>query len=260
MRFSGRLPILLTFTATIRGLTLPQRLISIAESSTALAKRQADESSANEQLSQRGASIGGDSDNASEYASTIPTPHSATPLPLNTNGPAASIEGKPLEFPDGSTFYYGGAKQPYKAGAVSPSGILPLQLVVDGPKLYPGSWPDGAWWYEFPRPYSYHNATSGRNETKPADCICAENRRCGCELVAGNETYYNTYVANEGRMSKVVVKVEGIETLVLNGTLPNGTTASKAPSLKRGGAGRIGWSVAVAGIVYTIWLFEERES
>lgn len=61
-------------------------------------------------------------------------------------------------------------------------------------------------------------------------------------------------MANNNSVARVA-QVDGQQRLVLNGTLPNGTTAaSAAPALRQGMAGLAGWSVVVAGVFYTMYL------
>ena len=83
------------------------------------------------------------------------------------------------------------------------------------------------------------------------NCYCGRFSECGCE--ANNETDYVTSIANNNSISRVA-NLNGKSTLLVNGTLPNGTTAaSAAPSFRQGLAGLSGWSVVVAGVVYTMW-------
>ena len=67
-------------------------------------------------------------------------------------------------------------------------------------------------------------------------------------------TDYVTDVANNNSVARVA-QVDGQQKLVVNGSLPNGTTAaSAAAGLRNSLAGLSGWSVVVAGVVYTMYL------
>lgn len=62
-----------------------------------------------------------------------------------------------------------------------------------------------------------------------------------------------TSVANNNSIARVA-QVDGQQKLVLNGTLPNGTTAaSAAPAFRQSLAGFGGWAVVGFGVVYTMW-------
>ncbi|KAI1378632.1 hypothetical protein F4677DRAFT_373554 [Hypoxylon crocopeplum] len=135
----------------------------------------------------------------------------------------------------GGTYYSGGAKQPYKSGSPSPSGIAPF--VVGGAALgalgfVGASWAYGAYLYPYSHHYWYHNTTNNRNETKPVTCLCDYYEVCGCDD-NGNQTYFNSVIGNgsyEG-LDKTIVTVADNDTthestIYLMGTLPNGTTAS----------------------------------
>lgn len=83
------------------------------------------------------------------------------------------------------------------------------------------------------------------------NCYCSRFSECSCE--ANNETDYMTSIANNNSISHVGT-VDGKSTLLVNGTLPNGTTAaSAAPSFRQGFAEMSGWWIVVVGVVYTMW-------
>lgn len=84
--------------------------------------------------------------------------------------------------------------------------------------------------YPYAAPWTYRNATTNQNETKPVKCGCDEDQECGCD--ENNSTdYVNSVIGNGSynQLNKSLVTVEavnGTDTILLNGSLPNGTTAS----------------------------------
>ena len=112
----------------------------------------------------------------------------------------------------------------------------------------PGFWLYSAYPYHYNNPYRFHNQsavnntdndndrrwlwarqTQGRNETLPVVCLCQEYSVCGCDE-NDDQQYLDDLVGNGSyaALNKTLVTVSdvnGTKTLVLNGTLPNGTTA-----------------------------------
>ncbi|KAL2063326.1 hypothetical protein VTL71DRAFT_5131, partial [Oculimacula yallundae] len=160
------------------------------------------------------------------------------------SGPAPRFGGK----------YGGGATQPYKAGSSSPRGLAPVFLGVGLLSIYPGLWLYGAYGYGYHNPYNFRNRTARRNatnttntptrdyveliirqddagvnESKPVTCLCAEYAVCGCDD-NGDYTFLDQIIG-DGDYFKLnqslvtVADVNGTSTILLNGTLPNGTTA-----------------------------------
>jgi len=157
-------------------------------------------------------------------------------------------------------YYGGGAKAPYKSGGKSPAGIAPVFLGAAALGVFPGLWLYGAYSYPYYHPYSYHNRTArrnntqtnntntrrdhiyselvhlitrqddGANETKPVNCLCAEFAECGCD--DNDDTTFLDSLIGDGSYDALnktlinVVDVNGTSTIVLNGTLENGTTAA----------------------------------
>lgn len=155
--------------------------------------------------------------------------------------------------------YSGGATSPYSSGLRSPLGIAPVFLGVAALSVFPGIWLYGAYSYPYTHPYTFRNHsatnsstsnstakrdsldmlvaelmarqdTTGVNQTKPVDCLCAAYAECGCDdngsttlldQLIGDGTYANL---NQSLVN--VVDVNGTSTIVLNGTLENGTTVS----------------------------------
>ena len=143
----------------------------------------------------------------------------------------------------GGKYYGGGATSPYRAGGRSPgAGIVPFALVggIAGAALiFPGVWAYGAYNYPYSHPYSYHNRTNtsepaNQNETLPVTCLCQMYSACGCDDNA-NSTYLDGLVGDgspgaENSSLVHVGPVNGTKTVVLNGTLPNGTDTDAAPA------------------------------
>ncbi len=145
----------------------------------------------------------------------------------NTGGISHKGNGpQPQSYPDGNAFYYGGAKVPYTAGADSPSGIKATLLPAADLDFHPGFgyWPYGVYIYHLADAYTYQNSSSKQKETKPVDCLCAAYQECGCDQVPANETAYINGAVNDRETH--FTNVNGIETLILNGSLPNGTTVA----------------------------------
>lgn len=127
----------------------------------------------------------------------------------------------------------------------------PLLLGVGVLAIMPGLWLYSVYPYHFSNPYRFYNQSdvnqtnpSGTNTTLPVTCLCQEYSPCGCDENE-DQKYLNDLVGNGSypALNKSLVTVSdvnGTRTLVLNGTLPNGTTApggtddSAALNLKAG--------------------------
>lgn len=163
----------------------------------------------------------------------------------------------------GGRYYGGGATTPYRAGGTSPSGIVPIALLGGAAALavWPGIWLYGAWMYPYHQPYHFHNESSGRNETRDVLCGCGTYDVCSCDD-NNNTAYYDSLIGNGsyGALNKSVVNVadvNGTTTLLINGSLPNGTTAdgpdSSATGL-RNAAEMFGFWPVVAAVLVTVFL------
>ncbi|PHH63055.1 hypothetical protein CDD81_6300 [Ophiocordyceps australis] len=132
----------------------------------------------------------------------------------------------------GGQFYGGGATRPYRSGGISPLGIAPFALAGAALAFWPGLWLFGAHMYPYNYVHHYRNDSSNRNETANVLCGCAQFAECGCDE-NNNTAYYNDLIGNGSydALNKSVVNVgefRGNKTLLINGTLPNGTTADGA--------------------------------
>ncbi|KAF2707221.1 hypothetical protein K504DRAFT_447240 [Pleomassaria siparia CBS 279.74] len=145
----------------------------------------------------------------------------------------------------GGGYYGGGAAVPYSAGSRTKSGLLPGALLVGGAGLliFPGLWLHSVYPYYYSNPYHFYNASArnttnqrkrqetGQNQTLPVVCLCQEYSVCGCDENP-DTSYLNDLIGNGSyaALNKTLVTVSEVNStktlsLVINGTLPNGTTA-----------------------------------
>lgn len=182
---------------------------------------------------------GGRSSNSGSRTSSSSTAGGAT---RSGSGPARSFGG--------GRYYGGGAAVPYTAGARSPRGLVagavlaPLVVL----SIMPGLWLYNCYPYYYNNPYRFYNQsaindndndrralwsrqtqTTGRNESLPVLCLCQDNSVCGCD--ENDDPQYLADLVGNGSYAALnktlvtVADVNGTTTLVLNGTLPHGTTA-----------------------------------
>jgi hypothetical protein len=203
--------------------------------------------------------------------------HRPNARPGSTAGGSSRAGSGPQPAYGGGRFYGGGASSPYRAGGTSRGGIAPYAL-LGGAALafWPGLWLSSAYLYSYPHAYRYHNDTTDEDEEKEVLCGCAEDAVCSCdennstlrELV-GDGTY-------EG-LNKSVINVateNGTEYLLINGSLPTGTTVKNesaeeqsddegddddndsddAAGSLRGLLEALGFWPAAAAVLCTVWL------
>ena len=122
----------------------------------------------------------------------------------------------------------GGGASPYRAGSRTPiAGIGALFLVGAALAFWPGMWLYGAHSYHFNDDYRFHNETTDNDENLPVICACDPYNPCGCE--ENNETEYVRDLVGTGAYDQLnhsqvtVAEGNGTKTLLINGTLPNGT-------------------------------------
>jgi hypothetical protein len=149
-------------------------------------------------------------------------------------------------------FFGGGAALPYVAGGRSARGLTPYALVpVPGLNFYPGVWLRPAYVYRYSQPYTFYNATAGANETEQVLCLCEQWCECGCDDNA-DPAYMNSLIGtgdpatwNATLVTESVVN--GTESIVVNGTLPNGTyTSANGTTVTAGASGLRSRSYTVA--------------
>jgi hypothetical protein len=168
----------------------------------------------------------------------------------NAGGSTSAGSGRPRSY-GGGRYYGGGAVTPYSAGSRTPRGLVPGALILPATMLLimPGLWLYSTYPYYYNNPYRFYNQsatnndndndndrralwtrqTQGANETLPVMCVCQEFSVCGCDE-NDDQQYINDLVGNGSyaALDKTLVTVSdvnGTKTLVLNGTLENGTTA-----------------------------------
>jgi hypothetical protein len=139
-------------------------------------------------------------------------------------------------------------------------GIAPFFLPIAALAFFPGLWLYGAHVYPYDHHYHYINDTSNRNESLPVICLCGEYAECGCDD-NNNSTYYESLFNGTQPKNGSIVRVtdvNGTQTIVINGTLPNGTTVDDAAVDSAAAVSIIQasgyWAMTaiVAGAVYTL--------
>jgi len=132
----------------------------------------------------------------------------------------------------GGTYYGGGATTPYRSGGRSPGGIVPFLIAGSAFGFLGGAYLAGAYNYPYTHPYTYHNATTNQNETKPVDCVCAQDQDCGCEDNA-DDSWFQSIIGDGSYqgLNKSLVNVannatDNVSTIYILGTLPDGTAAA----------------------------------
>ncbi|KAL1612629.1 hypothetical protein SLS60_000858 [Paraconiothyrium brasiliense] len=183
----------------------------------------------------------------------------------NVGGSTRAGSGPSRSF-GGGGFYGGGAATPYKSGSKTPKGLVAGALIAPvlliG--LLPGLWLYSVYPYYFHNPYRFvnesaHNSTNpnGTNTSLPVTCLCEEFSACGCDE-NDNQQYLKDLVGNGSydSLNKSIINVadvNGTTTLVLNGTLPNGTTApggTDDAGIALGVGKYAGWYVMGLTIIY----------
>jgi hypothetical protein len=124
--------------------------------------------------------------------------------------------------------------------------------------FFPGIWLYGIYAYPYRDPYRFVNQTTNQNETIPVVCLCQEYSVCGCDKNHHSGYFkdlFNGPVPHD--TDKVqVADVNGTRKVVINGTLPNGTTrsdpdASGSPATI---AQASGYWVMAAVVMGAVWL------
>jgi hypothetical protein len=136
----------------------------------------------------------------------------------------------------GGHYYGGGASTAYSSGSRSPSGISPIYY----PRYpyFPTPWLFPVYCYPYTHPYSFYNESSDKNETKPLTCLCQEYAECGCDE-NNDSTFMHDLIGNGSYTALdqtlvTVANVNGTDTILTNGTLPNGTEAADSSNSASG--------------------------
>jgi hypothetical protein len=136
---------------------------------------------------------------------------------------------------------------------------VPVFFLAGALAFWPGVWLYGAHLYNYNHPYSFYNQSANRNETKPVTCACDPYLECGCDENGDNQ-HLNDLVGNGtyADLNKTVINVadvNGTSTILLNGTLPNGTTVADAGDGMRSLLQHVGWWPVVttlAALVFAV--------
>lgn len=145
---------------------------------------------------------------------------SGSSSPPKAGQPGFKGAGAPRSFASGK--YYGaGSATPYAAGRRSPGGILPVLLVGGAIAFWPGVWLHGAYMYNYPNSYRFRNETTDDEEDLPVICGCDPNNPCGCD--ENDDEEYLEDLADADQSLVTVGDVNGTKTLLINGTLAEGT-------------------------------------
>lgn len=183
---------------------------------------------------------------------------------FNTGGSTRLGSGPPRAY--GGKFYGGGASTPYKAGGKTPKGLIAGALIAPALLfgLLPGLWLYSVYPYHFNQPYRFHNESAqnatnpnGTNSSLPVTCLCEENSVCGCDE-NDDQQYLKDLIGNGSydALNKSVINVadvNGTTTLILNGSLPDGTTApggQDAAGIAIGVGRYAGWYAIAMGVTY----------
>jgi len=183
--------------------------------------------------------------------------------PNSNTGGSTRLGSGPTRAYGGGRYYGGGAATPYKPGTSSPrAGLLAVPLVGAALIAYPGLYLYGAYAYPYHNPYSYRNRSGRRNQTittssavptatnlprliselverqtsdgveemKPVTCVCDASLSCGCDEPEDINAYLSSLIGdgNYATMNHSLINIadiNGTSTIVISGTLPNGTTA-----------------------------------
>lgn len=192
----------------------------------------------------------------------------ATSSKSNSNAGGKTVSGSGVRPAYGGGRYYGGgATVPYTAGQRSPLGLAPLLILpIAALAIFPGLWLYGVYQYPYTHSYTFVNETitnttfpNGINQTLLVDCLCQQYSVCGCDDNS-DSTYLHDLIGNGSyaALNKTLVTistVNGTRTIAINGTLPNGTTASGGTDSlapKQHALEFAGWWVMSAVVVYSI--------
>jgi len=151
----------------------------------------------------------------------------------------------------GGRYYGGGAAVPYTAGSRSPKGLPAAAFIgVGALAFFPGLWLYGAYIYPYSHSYNFYNASARANQTRPVKCLCQQYSVCGCDD-NDDPAYLDGLVGNgtQAALNQTLVRVanvNGTDTIFVNGSLPNGTTAS--------GGSEDPNSAGIKGVETTGWL------
>lgn len=164
----------------------------------------------------------------------------------------------------GGSYYAGGARVPYLSGGLSPGGISPYLLPATAGGFFGGLWAHSLYdhsMYAYPYSESYHYVDHIHHQEKsvPVVCVCQEYSECSCDSNNNSAYYDSLFNGTQPRHTSdvQVVNMNGTETIYVNGTLANGTTAaaSAASTTRMPALHLSGYLVTVALVVAAVWVF-----
>lgn len=178
---------------------------------------------------------------------------------------------------------------PFTSGRRSPNGLAPLILpLAFAAAIFPGLWLYSVFSYQYNTPYYYRNVTrpsndddrdlfrrqvtsdngtdtTGTVQVLPVYCLCQEFSVCGCDDNQ-DTSFLNELLPNgtaQPQLNESLIRisdVNGTRSIVLNGTLPNGTTApggendATSAGIRQAALENAGWWVAAAVVGATVWM------
>jgi len=165
----------------------------------------------------------------------------------------------------GRSVYGGGGGTVFLAGAAAgaAAGLLAV-YTIEVASLWPGQWwGDKVSVYPFNSTYewNFHNATLDKNMTMPVACLCSISQSCTCQ--GTNDPAFIADVMKNGTweaLDHTLVSIGNLTvdkvtepTILLNGTVANGTQSSGAMSVM-GGSSSMALSAAIFASVITLLL------
>ncbi|KAK6340418.1 hypothetical protein TWF730_002176 [Orbilia blumenaviensis] len=150
--------------------------------------------------------------------------------------------------------YSGGSSTGYKSGAKSPLGITPFLLPLAAIALiFPGLWLYAVYSYHYNTLYQYYNNSLNALQSVPVQCLCMQYSDCACDD-NGNTTFIDELVAlNQSNTTRFAV-VDGVWTLLINGTVENGTGPAAGDEINAASSLNVlGYLWMVAFTIYMVY-------
>ncbi|KAF3096000.1 hypothetical protein TWF103_009915 [Orbilia oligospora] len=150
--------------------------------------------------------------------------------------------------------YGGGSSTGYKSGVKSPLGLTPFLLPLAAIALiFPGLWLYAVYSYHYNTLYQYYNNSLQAIQSIPVQCLCMQYSDCACDD-NGNTTFIDELVAlNQSNTTRFAV-VDGVWTLLINGTVENGTGPAAGETISAGShLNTLGYLWMVAFTFYMVY-------
>jgi len=263
MKISSVLSLALLSAFTVDAFLIPSNLNAIARRSEDAVEQKRDTSLFNDLWRRKGGGGGGKGGGSSSSSSGSSSSSSSGGKTGSSSGGSSSGARAPnaggatsagsgvRPAYGGGRYYGGGATVPYTAGARSPRGLPAAAFIgVGALAFFPGLWLYGAYLYPYSHPYSFYNSSARMNQTRPVKCLCQQYSVCGCDD-NDDPQYMQGLIGNGTNLNQTLVRVadvNGTDTIFVNGTLPNGTTASggtdsSSAGMKGKAIETVGWCV-----------------